>query len=226
MNRCLIKTIWLLSYIIDVVALNFEVFMMKKLWKMVLSILCVSLIWFSGGNKILHADTLPNDLGKAVTEIENLDEMRSHLASFLESTPDKPTPDTFKQVCKPVGMKMKQLGEENGWQTKQIAKKYRNPNHAPQNLQEVMALAKFEQDENLKGFWQPEIVDGVKGTKYYRRINVESSCLACHGLKNERPSFVQQKYPQDLAYNFHVGDLRGMYSVFIPEDAIEALKDN
>lgn len=49
---------------------------------MVLSILCVSLIWFSGGNKILHADTLPNDLGKAVTEIENLDEMRSHLASF------------------------------------------------------------------------------------------------------------------------------------------------
>lgn len=191
---------------------------MKKLLKILLGIVCILLIWSNGSNNIADAETFPDELGKAITEIETLDKMRSHLASFLDSAPEKPTPETFKQVCKPVGMKMKQLGEENGWQMKQIAKKYRNPNHKPNNLQELMALAKFEQDENLNGFWQSETVNGVEGVRYYRRINVESSCLACHGLKNKRPDFVQQKYPQDLAYNFNVGDLRGMYSVFIPQD--------
>jgi hypothetical protein len=37
----------------------------------------------------------------------------------------------MKQVCKPVGMKAMQLSQENGWQVKQVAKKYRNPAHAP-----------------------------------------------------------------------------------------------
>jgi len=27
----------------------------------------------------------------------------------------------------------------------------------------------------------------------------------------------KNNYPQDLAYNFKVGDLRGMYSIFIPQ---------
>ena len=67
------------------------------------------------------------------------------------------------------------------------------------------------------GFWQAETIDGQKGTRYYRRINVEASCLACHGGKDSRPQFIKDKYPQDLAYDFQVGDLRGMYSVFIPE---------
>jgi phage gp36-like protein len=66
------------------------------------------------------------------------------------------------------------------------------------------------------GFWDSETIDSQQGTRYYRRINVESSCLACHGCKNARPQFVKDKYPQDLAFDFNVGDLRGMYSVFIP----------
>ena len=57
---------------------------------------------------------------------------------------------------------------------------------------------------------------GNSRDRYYRRINVESSCLACHGGRNARPQFIKDKYPQDLAFDFNVGDLRGMYSVFIP----------
>jgi hypothetical protein len=36
-------------------------------------------------------------------------------------------------------------------------------------------------------------------------------------MKNNRPEFIKNKYPQDLAFDFKEGDLRGMYSVFIPE---------
>jgi hypothetical protein len=164
-----------------------------------------------------NAQTAPAQLAKAVQEIENLDAMRSGLASTLKDSPAEPTVETFKEVCKPVGMRAKQLSQENSWQVKQIATKYRNRAHAPDNLHSVMALAKFKNDPELMGFWQPETIDGKKGTRYYRRINVEASCLACHGGKNSRPQFIKDKYPQDLAFDFQVGDLRGMYSVFIPE---------
>lgn len=165
---------------------------------------------------LANAQTDPAQLGKAIQEIENLDAMRSGLASTLEGSTTEPTMETMKEVCKPVGMRAMQLSKENGWQVKQIATKYRNPAHAPDNLHAVMALAKFEKDPELMGFWDSETIDGQQGTRYYRRINVESSCLACHGGKNARPQFVKDKYPQDLAFDFNVGDLRGMYSVFIP----------
>jgi hypothetical protein len=50
-----------------------------------------------------------------------------------------------------------------------------------------------------------------------RRIDVEPSCLACHGTKASRPAFVKENYPADRAFDFKAGDLRGMYAVFIPE---------
>ncbi|MGQ9871660.1 Tll0287-like domain-containing protein [Leptodesmis sp.] len=163
------------------------------------------------------AQTDPAALSKAVQEIEFLDAMRSGLASTLEGKSEEPTLQTMKEVCRPVGMRAMQLSQENGWQVKQIASKYRNPDHAPDDLHARMALAKFQQDPELVGFWDRETINNQAGTRYYRRINVEQSCLVCHGLKDQRPQFVKDNYPQDLAYNFRVGDLRGMYSVFIPD---------
>jgi len=172
-----------------------------------------------------HAAVDPGELAKAVQEIENLDGLRSGLASTLEGRTEAPTGQTFKEVCKPVGMQAKKLSKENGWKIKQIANKYRNPAHAPDNLHSTMALAKFEQNPELMGFWEPETLDGQPGIRYYRRINVEASCLGCHGAKESRPEFVKNKYPQDLAFDFKEGDLRGMYAVFIPE-LKAALEDN
>ena len=60
-------------------------------------------------------------------------------------------------------------------------------------------------------------MDDLAGTRYFRRITVESACLACHGPKDKRPAFVQQGYPEDRAYDFQAGDLRGIYSLFIPD---------
>lgn len=163
------------------------------------------------------AQTDPTQLSKAVQEIEQLDAMRSGLASTLKGRTEEPTLQTMKEVCRPVGMRAMELSQENGWQVKQIASKYRSPAHAPDDLHASMALAKFQQDPELVGFWDRETINNQAGTRYYRRINVEQSCLACHGLRNQRPQFVKDNYPQDLAYNFRVGDLRGMYSVFIPD---------
>jgi hypothetical protein len=168
----------------------------------------------------------PEELVHAVQEIESLDAMRTGLASSLEGSTEEPTQQTMKEVCRPVGMQAMQLSQENGWQVKQIAAKYRNPAHAPESLHDKMALAKFEQDHQLVGLWDRETINQQTGTRYYRRIDVEASCLVCHGAKDQRPQFVQKGYPQDLAYNFKVGDLRGMYAVFIPDEMKQAIQDS
>jgi hypothetical protein len=190
--------------------------MVKPVYQIFLSAIVALSLWLWNPPAI-QAQTNPEELAKAVQEIETLDAMRSNLASTLEGRSEAPTKQTFKEVCKPVGMRAKQLACENGWEVKQIAEKYRNPAHAADSPQFKNALAKFEQNPELICFWERESVNGQSGTRYYRRINVEASCLACHGAKSSRPEFVKENYPEDRAFNFNVGDLRGMYEAFIPD---------
>ncbi len=70
--------------------------------------------------------------------------------------------------------------------------------------------------EGLMGVWTYTRMDGQLGVRYFRRIVVEHPCVACHGGREERPEFVRNRYPEDRAYGFRVGDLRGVYSVFLP----------
>jgi hypothetical protein len=35
---------------------------------------------------------------------------------------------------------------------------------------------------------------------------------------SKRPEFIKQHYPLDRAFGFRAGELRGLYSVFIPDD--------
>ncbi|APD47185.1 DUF3365 domain-containing protein [Synechococcus sp. CS-602] len=159
----------------------------------------------------------PAELARAVAEMEQLDRMRVSLASTLEGSSEEPTLQTMKEVCKPVGLRAMAIGKENGWQVRQVASKFRNPDHAPATAQERQVLDLFHRQPAITGLWQPAGAEQASGVNYYRRINVEPSCLACHGSKASRPSFVKDNYPADKAFDFNVGDLRGMYAVFIPE---------
>jgi hypothetical protein len=156
-------------------------------------------------------------LSKAVVAMEQLDQMRSSLASTLEGRSEEPTIETMKEVCKPVGMRAIAIGKENGWQVRQVASKYRNPDHAPANAQERQVIDLFHRHPEIKGLWEPATAEQGAGLNYYRRINVEPSCLACHGTKASRPAFIKDNYPDDRAFDFRVGDLRGMYAVHLPE---------
>lgn len=190
------------------------------------SIAMVLILWVSWVTPSL-AQTYAAEIANVVEAIENLDLLRQGLASSLELRTEPPTHDTFKQVCKPVGMQAKQLSQENGWQVKQVATRYRNPAHAPQTDTEHMALALLEQNPDLMGFWQNMVIADQPGLHYFRRIAVMPACLACHGRKESRPDFVRETYPEDRAYGFDIGDLRGMYAVFVPSkmDAPDSVAD-
>jgi hypothetical protein len=161
--------------------------------------------------------TDPADLSRAVSQIEQLDQMRIALASTLEGRTEEPTMETMKEVCKPVGMRAQAIARENGWQVRQVAGRYRNPDHAPATAQEKEVIDLFDRHPEITGLWEPATAGQGAGVNLYRRIDVQPSCMACHGSKDSRPAFVKNNYPADRAFDFKPGDLRGMYAVFIPE---------
>ncbi|MCP9821044.1 DUF3365 domain-containing protein [Synechococcus sp. Cruz-9H2] len=198
---------------------------LKRLAKLALSTLLlmlvgVGLLTARPGTAMAAEVSPPVDsaaLSKAVVAMEQLDQMRISLASTLEGRTEEPTIKTMKEVCKPVGMRAVAIGKENGWQVRQVASKYRNPDHAPANAQEREVIDLFSRHPEINGLWEPAVAEQGAGLNYYRRINVEPSCLACHGTKASRPAFIKDNYPDDKAFDLAVGELRGMYAVHLPE---------
>ena len=159
----------------------------------------------------------PAVLAKAVDQMEQLDRMRITLASSLEGSSEEPNMDTMREVCMPVGKRAMAIGKGNGWSVRQVASKFRNPDHAPATQQETDVIDLFARHPDLTGLWEPATAEQGAGVNYYRRIDVQASCLSCHGSRENRPDFVKEKYPNDKAFNFKPGDLRGMYAVYIPD---------
>lgn len=156
-----------------------------------------------------------NDVG-VVTFVNNLTVMRESLALSLKDHKGEITEADFKRVCAPVGMQLKEWAERNKFTARQISKKYRNEQHKPSSA-EVKIIERFEKESQLQHVSVPGVMDGRKGNTVYARIPVAEGCLHCHGEKSKRPPFIAKKYPNDRAYGFKVGDLRGLYSVFVPD---------
>jgi hypothetical protein len=184
------------------------------------SLLAVVLLVLHPATALAASGEAPVDpavLAKAVDQMEQLDRLRISLASSLEGNSDEPTMATMREVCMPVGKRAMAIGQENGWTVRQVASRYRNADHVPAGSQETAVIDLFGKHPEITGLWEPATTAQGAGVNYYRRIDVQASCLACHGSKDSRPAFVKEKYPADRAFNFKPGDLRGMYAVFIPE---------
>lgn len=124
--------------------------------------------------------------------IEDLDAMRSNLAQAV-TEPDVDR-ETFARVCRPVGQRAQEIAAENNWVVQQLAERNRNPNHElDEEARQV--FERFKADPELRHLWRETRFDGTPGRRYFHRITVEESCLACHGAKEDRPDFVREDYP-------------------------------
>ncbi|WP_218827737.1 Tll0287-like domain-containing protein [Rubricoccus marinus] len=139
-----------------------------------------------------------------------IDSMRAARAASI--SPDETVDaETFARVCKPVGMRARALADSTGWTVRQAAIRFRNPANAATPA-EAALHERFEADPALAHVW----ADAPGGRLYARRITVTAGCAACHGPRDDRPAFVAERYPDDRAYGFQPGDLRGVYAVFVP----------
>jgi hypothetical protein len=92
--------------------------------------------------------------------------------------------------------------------------RYRNPSNAP-TAEQVAVMedfaAQIEQDPSVI----PErLITLENGEQHYMRaIVMQPQCLACHGKTIAEPvqQAIAEKYPNDKATGFEVGDLRGAF---------------
>lgn len=171
----------------------------------------VAAVWprdYDGGGK-------SEALSRAVEAVEQLDALRSGLAATFGAQGIPADRETFQQVCRPVGLRAREIAEQNGWKVQQLALRNRNPGNALDDTA-GWAYGIMAANPDLDGLWVRSSLAGEAGIRYFRRITVEQACLACHGARETRPAFVLEGYPDDRAFDFSVGDLRGVYSVFIP----------
>jgi signal transduction histidine kinase len=95
----------------------------------------------------------------------------------------------------------------------------RNPEHQADALElEIMGFFRNNDEEDT--VFQPYKND--KNEEYYiyaRPIWIKKTCLKCHSTPENAPKTIRERYK--TAYNYEVGDLRGLLSIKIPAKTIK-----
>jgi len=94
-----------------------------------------------------------------------------------------------------------------------VSDKARNEkNQADQS--ELKAMDFFNKDKEQKEYFNNE----GDFFQYATPLYIKKKCLACHGPKDKAPKFIAKRYAN--AYDYKVGDLRGIVSIKIPKKGI------
>lgn len=165
----------------------------------------------------LATDVLNTPEEKAMAAADEIITMRSTLAAEFVKPGAVIDEETFKKVCGAVGKRAKDITEKTGVKIRHAAVKNRNPLNAADERERAL-IEKFEVDKSLSEVWEKFESEGKAYKRYTRPIFVEEACLACHGSKESRPEFIKAKYPDDKAYGFKNGDVRGIISVTVPAE--------
>lgn len=122
------------------------------------------------------------------------------------------------------------VAQEQGLDVKRTSMKYRNPANAPDE-DETEALRYYEsalaETGVLPGPWVQKA--GRDEYRFYKPLTVAPPCLNCHGSAEEIDPAVQaileDRYPEDLATGYALGDFRGVVRVSVPADRVDAQGD-
>lgn len=122
---------------------------------------------------------------------------------------------------------LKETGDGLGVAIRRASNDYRNPAGQP-NEDEKLVLEAYEYNERNKVKNEPNIQKTKNGRVllYTKAITIPGSlCLNCHGspgtdITEETLEKINRLYPEDRAKGHQVGDLRGMWSISIPQNEI------
>ncbi len=109
------------------------------------------------------------------------------------------------------------LRNESGWYVKRVSLKARNARTAIPDAWEHMVLQQFDQrqaaGESADKMVYAEVVDNR--FRFMKAQGVEAVCLNCHAaeIKPETEAALEQKYPEDRARGYRLGQIRGAFSL-------------
>ena len=145
------------------------------------------------------------------------------LKSVLVSNMQKGGPLQAVNVCSDTAQQMSVLYSETmKVNVKRASFMNRNENNAPDEFQ-TKAIKMFEELRNAgnltaeSNLIESSKIDGKEIVKYAKPILIDAPCLNCHGsesqINNEVAKVISEKYPNDKATGYKIGDLRGVISV-------------
>lgn len=94
-----------------------------------------------------------------------------------------------------------------------VSDRARNPKNKADST-ELEAMNYFRKNSKAKEYF----IDAGNYYQYATPLFIQPTCLKCHGKKEDAPDFIQNRYAQ--AYDYHVGDLRGLVSIKVPKNEI------
>ena len=118
--------------------------------------------------------------------------------------------------------KTREFSAREGHYARRVSLKIRNPKNTPDGdeLKKLEALNILKQQNRLEQEYA-DVVTGSEGKYlfYMKPLIVVALCTRCHGTRENIPAEVRavlsEKYPNDQATGFDVGDIRGAISVKI-----------
>lgn len=109
--------------------------------------------------------------------------------------------------------------DKSGFSFENVSDQPRNPEHQADALElEIMDYFRHNDDKDtvFKAFLND---NNEKYYIYARPIWIKKRCLKCHSTPENAPKTIRERY--DTAYNYKVGDLRGLLSIKMPAKTIE-----
>ena len=118
-----------------------------------------------------------------------------------------------------------EVSDRQGVKVRRTTLRLRNPKNAPDPYERALLARLQEQSRAGKmpeGLFEASEIDGKKVYRYAKPLTVGPACLACHGspaeISDEVRGVLGERYPDDQATGYRLGDLRGIVSVVIPAE--------
>ncbi|MCG6898232.1 MAG: DUF3365 domain-containing protein [Thiocapsa sp.] len=171
----------------------------------------------------IHAETATeDDLAEAKAIVQ---EFATTLQGELQAAIKEGGPTNAIAVCQDRAPAIAaDLSERSGWQVGRTSLKTRNVAENSPDAWEAEVLARFDArraaGEDVQPMAYAEIVgtDGGRMFRFMKAIPTAEVCLACHGsaITDEVAAALDERYPDDMARGYSLGDVRGAFSLSKP----------
>jgi hypothetical protein len=118
-----------------------------------------------------------------------------------------------------------EVSDRQGVKVRRTTLRPRNPRNAPDAYERALLERLQEQSREGKmpeGVFEASEIGGKKVYRYAKPMTVGPACIACHGspaeISGEVRELLKERYPEDQATGYRLGDLRGIVSVVIPAE--------
>jgi diguanylate cyclase (GGDEF)-like protein/PAS domain S-box-containing protein len=99
-----------------------------------------------------------------------------------------------------------------------VSDRARNPLNQADEF-ELKAINYFKKNQKSQKYFKEE----DKFYQYASPMRINHKCLKCHGKREDAPEFIAKKY--DKAYDYKLGELRGILSIKIPMENVNTIFD-